>query len=316
MMHILLIILKIIGIALLTVVGLLFLTLLLTLFCPVVYRGRFARAAGSMTGSLSVSWLFRLVWVTVFYDNGEHGFRIKLFGIPLNRGKKENRKSAAAIQKAEKKKDPPDKAKVSEIPGTTKKDEKPEATEKSEAGSETEENVDTAGKKPFFLVAIWRGVVSFFRMLINLPVKIIELPVKILRAVQSFFQKITAALQKMNRFRELLFSEEFTGAFRLARGSAGKLIRHVRPRKIRGYLKFGFDDPCYTGLCLGAVSVIYPWYCRTLKIEPDFRHKELEADLYLRGRVFGVYALYIFIKIYFDKNVKYMINRFRDKEAR
>ncbi len=83
-MHILLMILKIIGIVLLAMIGLLLLILSLVLFCPVAYRGSFTRKTEIMTGSVSVTWLFRLVWVTAFYDNGEHGFRIRLFGIPLD----------------------------------------------------------------------------------------------------------------------------------------------------------------------------------------------------------------------------------------
>lgn len=184
--------------------------------------------------------------------------------------------------------------------------------ENEKRGTDKTEAVETSGvteKKPFFLVRIWRRIVAFFRVLAGLPRRIRQ-------AVRGFFQKISDILKKTASFRELLSSEEFIHAFGLVRGSTGKLLRHVRPRKIRGYLKFGFDDPYYTGLCLGAVSVVYPWYHKTLRIEPDFHHKILEADLYLRGRVFGVYALYIFIKVYFDKNIKYMIRKFRDKEAR
>ncbi|HCT92191.1 MAG TPA: hypothetical protein DF613_12565 [Lachnospiraceae bacterium] len=299
MMHILLMILKIIGIILLAVAGLLLLMLLLVFFCPVAYRGRFTRKAGSMTGSVSVTWLFRLVWVTASYDNGNHGFRIRIFGIPLDvvSGWLAGRRDRKAGNPGN--------------PGKKPDNEKEKNTDCTEETTDlsSEKKSGRTEKKPFILVRIWRRIVSFFRLLAGLPKRILQ-------SIRSFFQKVSDILKKIVRFRELLFSEEFISAFGLLRGSTGKLLRHIRPRKIRGYFKFGFEDPYHTGLCLGAISVIYPWYHKTLKIEPDFQHRVLEADLYLRGRVFGVYALYIFIKVYFDKNIKYMIRKFRDKEAR
>lgn len=335
MMHILLMILKIIGIVLLAAVGLLLLAVLLALFCPVAYRGRFTRKAGNTTGSVSVTWLFRLVWVTAFYDNGDHGFRIRIFGIPLDAvsrllagrrgGKTEDLGDGQSSEKEQNAGDTeetlnPDKL-LQKKAGTDRADaigssqaaENAERSDTAGDGEESSASGENAGglseKKPFFLLRIWRRTASFFRMLAGLPQRIRQ-------AVRGFFQKISDILKKTGRFRELLCSEEFIRAFGLVRGSTGKLLRHVRPRKIRGYLTFGFEDPYHTGLCLGAVSVVYPWYHKTLTIEPDFRHKVLEADLYLRGRIFGVYALYILIRVYFDKNIKYMIRKFRDKEAR
>ena len=326
-MHILLMILKIIGIVLLAVIGLLLLILSLVLFCPVAYRGSFTRKTEIMTGSVSVTWLFRLVWVTAFYDNGEHGFRIRLFGIPLDavgrllagrRGRKARDSGKEPDSEKEGTTDCEEKSPdLGKEKGPGQAERTPDWGEEKNAGQlegtpgsekkedgrrhHTEEKLLPEKKKS--------RIVSFFH-------RLADLPKRILRVLRSFFQKILDTLKKIDRFRELLSSEEFIHAFGLVRGSMGKLLRHVRPRKIRGYLKFGFDDPYYTGLCLGAVSVVYPWYRKTLRIEPDFHHKVLEADLYLRGRVFGAYALYILIKVYFDKNVKYMINRFRDKEAR
>lgn len=318
MMHILLMILKIIGIVLLTAAGILLLTLFLALFCPVVYRGRFTRSAEGTAGSLSISWLFWLVRVKIFYDNGKHGFRIRFFGIPLDAlgrllsGWQRGRQSSG---KEEKK---PGEKQDLEKEQNLEKEKEPEekrsgVLEKKQVSRDKKALPDKSGEeteeKPFFLFRFWKGIVSFFRMLMGLPSRIVK-------AVRGFFQKISEILQKIDRFREFLGREEFLHALGLLWGSAGKLLRHVRPRKIRGSLCFGFEDPAHTGLCLGGISVIYPWYHKSLMIEPDFQQKRLEADLGFWGEIFGVYALYIFLKIYFDKNVKYCINRFRDKEAR
>lgn len=323
MMHILLLILKIIGMILLVAVCILLLALLLILLCPVVYRGRFRRTADTMAYSVSISWLFCLVWFTASYEDGKRGFRFRLFGIPLDAvgrllaGRGGRRKASGAKPSAQKAQNvKSDLEKTQKVESESQKVQQAES-EKKQYNEETKGAAAIVKKQAapkdkqdteFFLVRIWRSVVAVFKKLTGLPGRIVQ-------AVRSFFQKISDLLQKIRHFRELLWREEFFKSLRLLQGCTGKLLRHVRPRKLRGWLKFGFDDPAYTGLSLGAVSVIYPWYHKTFTVEPDFQSKILEADLYLRGRVFGAYALYIFIKVYFDKNIKYMMNSFRDKEA-
>lgn len=63
------------------------------------------------------------------------------------------------------------------------------------------------------------------------------------------------------------------------------MIRHVLPRKVRGKVVFGFEDPAVTGKVLSGLSVVYACYGDKVEIVPMFDQKILEAEGSLKGRV-------------------------------
>ena len=75
MVHILLLILKIIGIILLIIAGLLLLAVITVLFVPVGYR-ILADYHGHFKGKLHVGWLFNLLRINMSYDK-ESDIRVK-----------------------------------------------------------------------------------------------------------------------------------------------------------------------------------------------------------------------------------------------
>lgn len=44
-------------------------------------------------------------------------------------------------------------------------------------------------------------------------------------------------------------------------------------------LRYGFDDPSYTGKVLAALAVLYPFMSEDTEILPDFEHKVFQGDL-------------------------------------
>ena len=87
MLHIILLILKIIGIGLLCLLGLALLFILLVLFVPVRYKVRGSYIDKKIKAFGQVTWLGRAVSVLGAYDGdaGENkgSFRVRLFGIPI-----------------------------------------------------------------------------------------------------------------------------------------------------------------------------------------------------------------------------------------
>ena len=94
MLHIILMILKIIGILLLVLLGIVLLFLLSLLFVPVCYSGWGKKEGKTYQGKASVSWLFHLIHGTVVYEEKQSRFELYLCGIPLMklREKTKNRK--------------------------------------------------------------------------------------------------------------------------------------------------------------------------------------------------------------------------------
>ncbi|MGN1183882.1 MAG: hypothetical protein ACI4R7_01500, partial [Oliverpabstia sp.] len=111
-LHIILTILKVIGILLLAVLGLVLFFLLSALFVPVCYRMWGKRTATVLEGKASVSWLFGLIRLSVGYVDSQSKLELYLFGIPLlalkdriDRWRKKRRKPGKRMRqgKAEKK---------------------------------------------------------------------------------------------------------------------------------------------------------------------------------------------------------------------
>ena len=101
--------------------------------------------------------------------------------------------------------------------------------------------------------------------------------------------------------------------FLLGRGRG--ILKHILPKKMKGNLIYGFDDPALTGQLLGAFAVFYPVYRNRLQITPVFDHAVLEGKLELKGRIFTVYLAVQALRILLQKDVKVTYRRLQNKEA-
>ena len=83
MLHILLTVLSVTGIILLVLLGITVFLILALLLVPVCYRGHMVKQGERIPAGAKVSWLFRLVYVRIRYENGKPSVKIYLFGIPV-----------------------------------------------------------------------------------------------------------------------------------------------------------------------------------------------------------------------------------------
>lgn len=93
------------------------------------------------------------------------------------------------------------------------------------------------------------------------------------------------------------------------------MLRHILPRRIRGNITFGFDDPALTGQLLGVVGMFYPLYKNKFRMAPVFDQALLEGELRLKGRIFVCYLLWTAWKVWINKDIKVTYQRFQHKEA-
>ena len=90
---------------------------------------------------------------------------------------------------------------------------------------------------------------------------------------------------KIKRWRTLWNEDSTQAALRFLTEKGRKLIRHVLPRKIKGSITFGCEDPALTGQILGAVAIAYPLYGKGVAVYPRFEEKILEGQLQMKGRI-------------------------------
>lgn len=154
------------------------------------------------------------------------------------------------------------------------------------------------------LITVFMKILEFFTMFCGIPGRIVAICGGVIDRILTIFGKITL-------ITDFFFDDRTQDAIHLLLGKTGNLLGHIRPRKLSGYLDFGFDDPSITGRVLGVLSVFLPQVGKTFDINPDFEKSHLECDITSSGRIYLFYLVYIAASTYFNKNIKYVIRYFR-----
>ena len=113
---------------------------------------------------------------------------------------------------------------------------------------------------------------------------------------------------KIKHIKDYIQNEAHIKAFMRLKNEIVYLIKKLKPDTIKGYLRFGLEDPYHTGLSLAALSVFYPFYGDCFEIYPDFEKKILETDIFFKGRIYIIHLIIILLRLYLDKNVKTAYN--------
>lgn len=301
MLHIILMILKIIGIFLLVLLGIVLLFLLSLLFVPVCYSGWGKKEGKTYQGKASVSWMFHLIHGTVVYEEKQSRFELYLCGIPMMklREKIKNRK-----KRKEGKVQPERTVETEET-----KIQSEQLAEKAKTIIQPEksaENPETKvhPQKP----RLWEKIKKSLQKMIHFPSAVWKRLKKIRLTFRGFCDKI-------KEWYTFLTSDTMKAAFQFIKITGKKLLRHILPRKIRGRLVFGFEDPSWTGQVLGAAAILYPVYQDRLQLIPVFDQAILEGEVRFSGRIFGGYLLWTAWQVYKNRDIRKIYHRFQNKEA-
>lgn len=314
-MHVILTILKILGIILLVLLGLLLVIVLSVLFVPVRYRLEGEKSSpgwSEANGKVRVSWLLHLIHLRIQYQEKELDWECYLFGVPLKKAgaavrewKKKRRKKKIQEQKERRKKAVQQKNKPEKRTAAKKKgQEKPlqieEKTEIKTAERKQQEKEKVSDK----LSRFWNRCKKIVGSILGFPGKLKKKLTNIRLTFREFCDKI-------KRWQTLWNEESTQAALHFLTEKGRKLIRHVLPRKIRGSITFGCEDPALTGQILGAVAIAYPLYGKGVAVYPRFEEKILEGQLQMKGRIVAACLLWQAWKIYRNPDVRKTLKKIR-----
>ena len=192
-------------------------------------------------------------------------------------------------------------------------DEVPEVIE-----GETSESVNTESGKSQLPV--------LFTRIRDILTRIIGLPGALWRKITSFIKCILGKIRhirntiagirsKLDWWKEFLGNEKTKAAIALVWKDAKGLIHHVLPTKVEGQVTFGCDDPSITGTVLAVLGMTFPFHQNRIQVTPLFDgENQLTGNISLKGRIYGIMFVKAALEIYINKNVKYVINRWKHKE--
>lgn len=86
-----------------------------------------------------------------------------------------------------------------------------------------------------------------------------------------------------------------------------RFLKHVLPQKLEGSVAFGFDDPANTGYVTGLAAMFYSKYGEHFSLYPDFERKMFAAQCKGRGRIRPGYMLILVVSILKEKSIRTMI---------
>ncbi len=131
---------------------------------------------------------------------------------------------------------------------------------------------------------------------------------KLTKGLERTAERAGDALDNIDYYHTALCNDSKNReVIRLLVSGLKRLLKAVKPRKVKGHLEYGSDDPSSTGKVLAGAAVLYPWYGRNIVIEPDFCNEVLAFDIFIKGRIYLCVVVKILLQLYFNRKVKRFI---------
>jgi len=318
MIQIFLLILKIIGITILAILGLILLVLALVLFVPVFYKVRIIHNPKETKVTAKVSFLWPALAVVVQYFK-KLSYKVKVFGISLLDSEKPKKEKSKKEKKPKKKKEKREKKKKvsSDAATDTSTD-----TSTEEGGITLSDNQDVLPKAEPELqdssgntVAESENSGEQTQEKEKKPGIFAKIKAKIQKlreTISKTIAKIKKLLHQKDEVQRILGKPETKTAMKFAWDKLKRLLKHILPRKIKGYLVYGADNPATTGQVLGILGVLYARTGQLLEIRPNFMEKQLECDVLIKGRIQVFTLLVIAVKVVLNKELRQVIKEFKE----
>lgn len=302
MLHIILFILKILGLLVLIVLGLVLAAALLILLVPVRYQAE-GSYDGKVRGKARITWLLHILSVSAQYEE-DLIVRVRIFGFRIGKPKKMDSELKEAedimVQAMEIMEPEPIREALDvkdEIHDRVKEEPKNLPPPKEELRSPTPPKEEPKKKKGFRVMGVFE-----------------KLKKKVLRAftkLKFFFLRICDTLRTIKDKKDEIYAwisnKENQKTGKLLFRQVKRLVRHILPRRGKGNITFGFDDPYLTGQVLTYASVIYPLCHKHLNLYPVFDQTVFTVEGTFRGRIRMGTVLLIGSRMLLDRNFRRLL---------
>ena len=118
----------------------------------------------------------------------------------------------------------------------------------------------------------------------------------------SYYNNI--ATKKKEQFLALYRKvQAYTPLFRRVVHRLLKIGKEIFPKSGKGSLTFGTGQPDTTGYLMGIYGMLSPVAGKLLTVEPDFENRILQAQLWIKGRIFPFMVLHHGLRILLDPDL-------------
>lgn len=288
MIEIILLILKIIGITALSLLGFVLLLIILVLFVPIRYK---IESTNEVDGQIEargvVSFLLHMIHIRIDYKKNLI-YYVKIFGVKIYPRKERNRKKSKTDQnekivskeESDLKIKKRDLIEESKIVATSEEKYANNTVKKEKSKKEKRE----ANKK--------KNKFTF----------------------SGLYDKIKETYFSIKKNIDLLTEESTKRAIALCKKELLHILKAIFPRKIKGIVRLGLDNPALTGEFYGGYCALFPIHKGNIVLIPYFEEKNFEYRVKALGRVRIITLIIIAVKVYFNKDIQRLIKIFKKEE--
>ena len=322
-LHILFTLLKIIGILILVILGILLLAVLTVLFVPVRYEGEVGvkNSVSSIRARGTVTWFFRLIRGRFQYKNGKLHYELRILWKKLGNSTVDDKSvknetvevenpektDLEMLAELEETRDVSEKSVLSDTENVSEDLEEQTDSEQTEERTITENSAQPKEKKnrkdkkekssdkktsekTEKGKQIWKRISGIWKK------------------IKYTFRKICDTIEQISDRKEwaeaFLTNEDHKRAFSKALKSLKKLLISLKPGRLNGRVRYGFEDPYYTGKVLAALSVLYPWYGEAFEICPEFEQTCIVGRASVKGKIRVSYFVRSGLGLLLNKSVR------------
>lgn len=326
MLHIILLILKIIGIIIAVILGLAVALLLIVLFVPVRYVIDAGCHDKKLKAHVKVTWIMHIFRGVISYDE-ELFYSIKALWFNIYSSDAESKKEKRPKNNTEnntKEKN----TKNKHIDAIEDKTDNAVSKDKQDSVDETGlEEADCIQKKLSLekshdevKESDEKSTIEENGKLHTLVNKIKNVYYKIKAFIRRAIDTVKAALNKSQaaadtikhkytEIRNKVTDPENIEFVRFLWTQIKAVMNIIKPAKYNVNIRYGFEDSATTGWVAVRLAVLYGLMGMDVSIIPDFDNSIFEGDIYMKGR-FNLYSfLIITVRLYRNKSFRKLINR-------
>ncbi len=318
-LSIILLILKIIGILLLLILALFCIILLV----PIRYGFELSAPEGEeISAEADIGWLLRLINGRFRYLEKNLSYDVKILGFRLISNdpayiEKKKQKESDKEKKKQKKKSPPKEEEiksneVSEEAEEPKSTEIPEIAEESkpaEVPERPEETLPSVEYHPSRNYADEKKAIREEQQdqkEEKIPVS--ERIASVLEKIRGVGSKISDGIDRVVNLKDTLEEYEIMKLLEIGKDTLLAVLHHILPYSLKGWVRYGFDDPSLTGYVAALGAVFYPRYYKDFSLEPDFQRVCFAGYCKGRGRIRLGFFVLILIKLLLKKEVRRLLH--------
>ena len=307
-MSIFLLILKIIGIILLSIISLLLIIIALILFVPIRYRIIANKFEDSdFYAEIKLTWLLHFINILIKYTDDLY-YRVRVILIPIKKSdnlkkhknnSKKNEPYSDDTKSVDEGENISDESANEDISDNEISKDKEEIVSTSYLDENDDDNINFDENKGI-IYKIRFVLTKFFEFLFNIKEKLNEAYNTVVNIVKDIDYYINALKDERNK-----------KVISLCLSQASSIINNIKPKIFNGNLTIGIDEPYTMGQILSIYGILFPIIHDKITINPVYDKEVIEGDLYIKGRISVFVLIRAAIKIYFNRDYKRMIKIFK-----